>query len=346
MPAAAAKAKELPEFLREGAEQRKGPKGQALPSHVRTATFNRESVDVENRTVEIAFATETAVERYWGREVLDLDPSSVRLARIQRGGALLMDHNWTDQVGVVDSVRIDPDKVARAVVRFGRSVRASEILQDVADGIRTNISFAYQIYAADLESKEAGVETYRITDWEPYEISFVSVPADINAGVGRAKPTPKDNTMPAEVIENREAPVVVDQVAIRAAGADSERKRSQDILAIAETYKRYNLHDLASEAIRSGMSLEEFKAKAMERMASAPKPNATIGMTEREQNRYSLIRALNFLANPTDAHARNAAAFEIECSQAAREVQGGRDRPNFNGIRVPYDVIGRGSDAI
>jgi HK97 family phage major capsid protein len=37
-----------------------------------------------------------------------------------------------------------------------------------------------------LESEKDGVPTYRITDWEPYEVSIVSMPADINCGIGRA----------------------------------------------------------------------------------------------------------------------------------------------------------------
>jgi hypothetical protein len=36
-----------------------------------------------------------------------------------------------------------------------------------------------------LESKQDGTDVYRVTDWEPFEISIVSIPADNSVGVGR-----------------------------------------------------------------------------------------------------------------------------------------------------------------
>ncbi len=34
------------------------------------------------------------------------------------------------------------------------------------------------------EADDEGTDTYRATDWEPYEVSLVSMPADVNVGVG------------------------------------------------------------------------------------------------------------------------------------------------------------------
>ena len=112
----------------------------------RDAQFERESADAEARTVELAFASELPVERWGYREILDCAPSSVRLERLKDGGALLVDHEWTDQVGVVESVSFGADRKGRAVVRFGKSQRASEIFNDVVDGIRTKVSFGYWIH--------------------------------------------------------------------------------------------------------------------------------------------------------------------------------------------------------
>src|SRR5690606_11798183 len=87
-------------------------------------------VDAEKRTVELAFSSEFEGARWFGIEILDHAPESIRLDRLRDGGALLMDHDWEDQVGVVESVRIDADRKGRAVVRFGRSARAQEVFQD------------------------------------------------------------------------------------------------------------------------------------------------------------------------------------------------------------------------
>ena len=159
------------------------------------------AVDEAARTVELAFSSETPIPQWWGIEILDHAPSSIRLDRIMRSGPVLVDHDRRDHVGVVLSVSIGADKVARAVVRFGKSVRASEVFQDIVDGIRTGVSVSCQVFAAIRESETDGVPTYRITDWESYEISIVSVPADIEVGVGRsAKPSPRPqgNPMPQE----------------------------------------------------------------------------------------------------------------------------------------------------
>lgn len=308
----------------------------------------RDAIDVEARTVELAFASETPVDRYWGLEILDLGSKSIRMDRLKRGGPLLMDHRYDDQVGVIESVQIGSDRVARAVVRFGKSARASEVFQDVVDGIRTNVSVSYRIFAAVLEAQKDGVDTYRVTDWEPYEISFVSVPADIAVGVGRSaeqEENPEQPPAPKPEIramsnEQNPAASVDNTAAISAAqtrGADVERKRVSDISAIGDQYAKYGVDKIAGEAIRSGMSVDEFRAKAMDAMANAPKPNADIGMDKKEVRQYSLLRAMNCLANPGDKRAFDAAAFERECSDAAAQRSG----KAAQGLLVPYDVLKR-----
>lgn len=310
---------------------------------------SRDAINVEARTVELAFASETPVDRYFGLEVLDLGPKSIRMDRLKRGGPLLMDHRYDDQVGVIESVQIGKDRVARAVVRFGKSARASEVFQDVVDGIRTNVSVSYRIHAAVLEEQKDGKDTYRITDWEPYEISFVSVPADIAVGVGRSaesEETPESQPAPLPETRNMSdqnpsaTPAPDNTVAIVAAqsrGMDDERKRVSEISAIGDQYAKYGVDKIAGEAIRSGMSVDAFRAKAMDAMATAPKPNADIGMDKKEVRQYSLVRALNCLANPGDKRAFDAAAFERECSEAAAQRSG----KTPSGLIVPFDVLKR-----
>ena len=156
-------------------------------------TMEVRKFDTEKRTVELAFSSEIEVERWYGIEILDHSPESVRLDRLRDGGALLVDHDWTDQVGVVESVSIDADRRGRAVVRFGRSARADEIFQDIVDGIRKHVSVGYRVLAAKLqETRDEWHDVYRITEWEPFEISIVSVPADTSVGIGRAFDKPQE----------------------------------------------------------------------------------------------------------------------------------------------------------
>lgn len=312
---------------------------------------SRSAIDVEARTVELAFASETPVDRHYGQEILDLGAKSIRMDRLKRGGPLLMDHRYDDQVGVIETVQIGKDRVARAVVRFGKSARASEMFQDVVDGIRTNVSVSYRIHAAVLEAQKDGQDVYRITDWEPYEISMVSVPADIAVGVGRSAdaveqpaaqtPTPEPLVEIRTMSDIKPTPAPEDAAAISAAqsrGTEAERKRVSDISAIGDQYAKYGVDKIAGEAIRAGMSVSEFRAKAMDTMSMAPSPNADVGMSDKDIKQYSLMRALNYLANPGDRRAREAAGYEIELSQAAAERSG----KTSQGLMVPFDVLNRG----
>jgi HK97 family phage major capsid protein/HK97 family phage prohead protease len=305
----------------------------------------RATIDEAARTVTLAFASETPVDRYWGVEILDVQSRSIRQTRLKSGGAVLMDHDMRDQVGVIESVQIGADKVARAVVRFGKSARASEIFQDVVDGIRQNVSVGYFVHDARLESETDGVGTYRVVDWEPYEISMVSVPADPQVGVGRsAQPLAKPVSEKTMSNETTAAPApaapVIDTAKITADaqrnGAEGERKRIADITAGADQLAKYEgVREIASEAIRSGWTMDQFRAKALEKVTSAPLPNANIGMSDAEVKRYSVLRALHCMANPTDQRAREAAAFEMEVSNAAADKQ----QRAVKGMLVPYDVL-------
>lgn len=152
---------------------------------LRRAAVAVREIDIEARTVELAFSSETPVDRWFGEEVLVHDSGAIRLDRMQNGAALLMNHDWRDQIGVVESVRVDADKIGRAVVRFGRSVHADEVFRDVQDGIRRHISIGYLVHKIEVETRKGASDLVRITDWEPYEISIVAVPADPTVGVGR-----------------------------------------------------------------------------------------------------------------------------------------------------------------
>lgn len=311
----------------------------------RALTFERAQINADTRTAELAFSSEAPYERWWGIEVLDNTPGAVRLGRLTSGGPLLMDHDTRDQVGVIESVRIDADRVGRAVVRFGKSARAEEVWQDVQDGIRRNVSVGYTIHKATLvETSDTGLDTYRVTDWEPLEISLVSVPADASVGIGRSAADGGDNPiqilkehrMPAENTTTNEAPVdhaAIERAATERANQDAT-KRAADIIAIGEMFAKQGGERKAAEALRAGKTVEQFRAEMLQHMATQPLHTADIGLTEKEARAFSFVRAFNALANPTDRKAQEAAAFEREASDAVAAKQG----RSAQGFFVPAEV--------
>lgn len=301
----------------------------------RSFTVTREAVNQDTRTVTLAFASEDPVERYFGIEILECTPAAMRDGRLKSGANLLMEHQRDDVVGVVESATVGADRVCRAVVRFGKSARAEEIYQDVLDGIRCNVSVGYRIHAAIIEESKNSDDTYRITDWEPLEISIVSIPADATVGVGRSLDAPHPNlpiieskTMTTEEIK----PEIVPAAIPAAARAADPVNHAQEIASIVAGNPA--LRDLGFSHIQGGKTAEEFKRAAIDALSSKPVPTADIGMSDKDVKRFSVIRALNALSNPTDASAQRAAAFERECSDEVAKIQGKSAR----GIFVPTEV--------
>jgi len=240
--------------------------------------LDRGLVDPEARTVELSFASEKPVARAWGVEVLDLSPRAVRMGRMADGAPLLVNHNPDDVVGVIDSARVDGDRRARAVARFGRSARAAEILQDVNDGIRRKVSVGYLIHDAVAENRKDGVETYRITDWEPFEVSLVSIPADASVGVGRSaerslegEPAMAEQQQQTGGTTATEAPqpsavrdLLTQERTIREQANREMAKRNGDIAALGEKFARWGAKDLAARAVLDPtMTFESFREQVL-----------------------------------------------------------------------------------
>lgn len=313
---------------------------------VRSLQLERGAINEEARTVTLAFASETPVERWWGNEILECSTAAMRQGRLRTGANLLCDHNTRDVVGVVESVEIGADRIARAVVRFGKSARAEEVWQDVKDGIRRNVSVGYLIHRAVLVEERDGQETYRISDWEPYEISLVSVPADASVGVGRslsgtqapaAPAAASTTTSPTE--ETRTMTTEATTAAPAQPAAPAQRDHAKEIATLGKSVP--GGVELANDAIQRGLTVDQFQGELIRHLATKPKPTADIGMTDQEVRRFSVVRALHALANPLDANARSAAAFEFEASAAAAQKMGKQAR----GLMLPYDVV-RASDLV
>lgn len=267
----------------------------------RTLTIQREQVNESDRTIEISFSSEIPYERWWGIEILGHSDGEIRLQRLQNAAPGLWNHDPDKQIAVVDEVWIGEDRKGRALVRFSRSTEAEEKYQDVRDGIICNVSVGYVVHKMILMEDNDGVSTYRVTDWEPLEVSFVSIPADISVGVGRSKNNeitvkekrgqimPDDNT-----VKTSEQPV--DVSAVQEKARKDEQLRVREIMAIVE--KHPFLKEEARDFINSDKSADAFRAMAIDKITEqVNKKNVVdIPLTEKEQKQYSVTRALMWAA--------------------------------------------------
>lgn len=331
----------------------------------RSTHFTREAIDADARTVELAFSSEEPYERWWGTEVLSHDRSAVRLGRLN--GArhpLLVDHSTRDQVGVVEKAWIGDDRKARAVVRFGKGARAEEIFQDVKDGIRSLVSVGYRIHEMVLAKQNDDANEYRVTDWEPFEVSIVAVPADPTVGVGREAEqafirsltttppttTRKDTPIMDKVEDKKpdakvDAQPPVDVAREREAGTKHERQRQADIRTLA---RKFGKDKEAEAAIDAGISYDAFREQVFTGLEQSgtlklAEPSE-IGLSKKEVQQFRFTKLILAAAFPHDEAVRKVCGFEMECARAAADKREDVRTERAGAFTIPVDVLNQPLD--
>jgi hypothetical protein len=195
-----------------------------------------DSVDDDARTVDLIFTTGAPVQRYdfWSDkryiETLSLDPAHVRLDRLNAGGPLLDSHSSysvADQLGTVVPGTVSlTKKEGRASVRFSKRDAVTPIWEDVKDGIIRSVSVGYRVYKFEEEDgKNNALPVRKAIDWEPFEVSMVSMPADAGAKVRGEKPA---DTNRCEIVVTRstEEPAPPEKVPTKEPKMDKDRSES------------------------------------------------------------------------------------------------------------------------
>ena len=250
------------------------------------------AIDADTRRVKVGVSSEEPVERSFGLEVIDHTKASMSLDFLNSGRApLLLDHDMEKQIGVVERVELDEDaRRLRAEVRFGKSALASEVFDDVTDGIRQNISVGYRIDGR-INRDDDPEDYYRVAT-TPMEISIVSVPADQSnlVGVGRSVPA-QTKTQPSmeDVTMTDEVKNDINLDAVKAEAVKAARKNDAEILTIAA---KHNMRDLGNEAIAKGMNVDTFRGSLLEAIGDKPLDvaPATVDLPVKEKRNYSLGR--------------------------------------------------------
>jgi HK97 family phage major capsid protein/HK97 family phage prohead protease len=300
-----------------------------------------EFAEGDDRRVVFSFASETPIERYFGMEVLNMDEDSMDLSRLNDGAPLLFQHDSDKIVGVVERAYIK-NKRGYAEVKMANNELGREMQELIKDGILRNVSFGYRINAMETDNSTDPI-TYRATSYQPFEISLVTVPADQSVGIGRTLTISECSTTASAVTNpplSESTPVepTFDLEAIRAEAAQAKAKELSEMIALGNRTKN---SDMAQEFIANSRGLEELRTALLEKMSISATPvqnnAADIGLSHEETRSFSFLRAINYLANPADRSAREAAGFEIAASEAAATKLGRQSR----GITIPQEVLRR-----
>ena len=339
--------------------------------------FERKEVtdfkNVKARTFEFPFSSEFPVKRYFGNEILSHEEGAADLARLNDGGIVLFNHDMNKPIGVVESARIDSEtKRGYAKIRFSRNKLATEVLQDVSDGVIRGVSFGYSI--DDIDETEDGMLA---RSWSVHELSVVTVPADPTIGFGRSliapsqgnsitmedkspnqeinsaddSASPSVRTMEEPIKETKveaEKSVEIDIKAEVQRAIDENNARTASITSLCREFGEYGAEEIAETLIKGNKSVVEARAAILDLVKNKAEVNNTpirstdmtsneVGLDKKEVKKFSFLRALNALANPNDRSAQEAAAFEREVSDEASKRY---DKP-ANGILVPNEVLQR-----
>lgn len=132
-------------------------------------------------------------------EVLGHKAGEVQLDRLNGGAVVLANHDRHTAhgdtplagIGAVERAWIDGQRLEADLV-ISRREALADLRQDIADGLVRNVSIGYMIGERVLTKANADgqADEYRVTDWTPFEISLVDIPADASVGLGRSADAP------------------------------------------------------------------------------------------------------------------------------------------------------------
>ncbi|MEI8647410.1 hypothetical protein P4S73_04675 [Paraglaciecola sp. Hal342] len=128
-------------------------RGGQCPVMVRDVNAKVESVDEESRIVELSFSSEFEVERWGWVETLGHNDGECDLDRINDKGPFLSDHNWGDQRGAIQKAWLEGGR-GHAQIKLSRNPLGQQLLMDIQDDIRVNVSVGYRIRSRAAKARE------------------------------------------------------------------------------------------------------------------------------------------------------------------------------------------------
>lgn len=298
------------------------------------------STDIDNE-FSFTVSSEAPVERYDYVEVLSHDENAIDLTRFLNHANLLFNHNHDAYIGVITNAQI----IERKLVITAK-ISDAKVLQDVKDGILRNVSIGYIINNYRTEIKD-GVSYVIATEWQPYEASIVTIPADISVGFRNQEFSNEVETF--EELTNNQ---IVEEISSQEVEQQNELQDIQSEIVEASQVENEIINNGKEEETVTTNATEEVDATTatveetkkeitveiidtVERNNFKKETQMKIGLTNQEAKKFSIMKVLRMLADPHNQALREDAAFELECSRAVAKLKG----KEATGIYVPLDVL-------
>jgi hypothetical protein len=288
-----------------------------MPPLSRAATLVPSTFNEADNTIDVVWTTGARVRRFdWYsesayEEELAVTPEAVDMSRFDAGTVQVIDcHNVSGGVNAIIGIAVCgsiANGQGTATLKLSTRPEMAGIVADIRAGVIRAISFGYNVTRYEItraidRTDGVNMPLYRAAAWQPYEISFVTVPADADASTRsqptngipcefttRApaqSPTQQEITMPgtqtgapnnASTDPTRSAtpPMVtppaatpptlpaVDDAAVRAAHQEAATRAAD----ITDLCTRHNVGQLASGLIRGGNSVDQARAAVLEELA-------------------------------------------------------------------------------
>lgn len=284
---------------------------------------------------EIAFSSEQPYQRqFWdeqNQEMVVLDeilvhtPEAVDLSRLNNNAPLLFNHNFDNHIGVVCNARIDADNVGRALVKFSKhGTLANDIRNKVIEGTMEKISVGYDIKEYHIDYAKGQLI---VTKWAPYELSFVTVPADDTVGLNRSLNTITVNLEAKRDMTKEQIEQVKDEEEKEAAQVE---ERQKDDVEVEETQERQVEENEENENLEDGKDAEHPESvdddsstvreteEMTEEREAAPVEEEKIEVAERSEEDEEEIREIARELNIDDEELKRALANKEITPEAFR----------------------------
>lgn len=285
---------------------------------------------------EIAFSSEQPYQRqFWdeqNQEMVVLDeilvhtPEAVDLSRLNNNAPLLFNHNFDNHIGVVCNARIDADNVGRALVKFSKhGTLANDIRNKVIEGTMEKISVGYDIKEYHIDYTKGQLI---VTKWAPYELSFVTVPADDTVGLNRSLNTITVNLEAKRDMTKEQIEEIKEQEAAQVEETPVEENKEPKV---EETQERQVEENKEDENLEDGKdakhpesvdddssTVREEEEVKEEREAAPVEEEKTEEVAERSEEDEEEIRAIARELNIDDEELKRALAIKNMTPEAFR----------------------------